>query len=511
MKKFISILLVVMMVFTFAACGGGSSSAEKEDPAEREMVAAMDQASTVLDMHGTNALADYLGIFQIYDTLLIKNAQNEIEGSLADSWTVSDDGKTYTFKLKEGVKFSNGEEMTADDVVWSLTRGKESSFSSFNFSTLDSVTAVDTYTVEIKLSQANVAFLETLTGANAAIGCKAVFDEAGDNFGRGVDTVVGTGPYILTEWNPGQLMVLTANEDYFKGAPNVKKLRIKTISDTNSAVIALQTGDIDYYFTAIPAVSRDSVESDENLTITDFSSNKSQYLSLNTESDVFSNKLMRQALACGVDRQKMLTIGLDDQGVIANTLAGADYTAVPSDFEWYEYDLEKAKSLVKEAGMEGASVTIKTYSIGAYSKIATALQDDLKQLGLNAEVQQLEVNAMIADLESGNFQIAVTGWVSSVKDTGDVFNLILNSDNYGSTNDARYKSSEVDKILEEAMGEQDNAKRTEMYKQVAEIVKEDCPYIPLFYTSENRAYTSDLTIDEGNVQYNRIYDFSWNY
>lgn len=511
MKKFTSILLVVLMVFALTACGGNQNDAAKTDPAEREMVAALDQVPTVLDVHGTNAIADYIGIYQIYDTLVIKNAQNEIEGSLAESWTVSDDGKTYTFLLKKGVKFSNGNELKASDVAWSLNRGKESSFSSFNFSSMEKADAKDDYTVEVQLTEPNVAFLETLTGANAAIACEAVFKEAGDTFGRDVESVVGTGPYVLNEWNPGQLMVLTANEDYFKGAPNVKKLRMKTISDTNSAVIALQTGDIDYFFSAIPAVSLDSVQKDENLQLTEFSSNKCNYLSLNTESDVFSNPLMRQALAYGVDRQKMLTIGLDDQGVIVNTLAGSDYTACPTDFTWYDYDLDKATALVKEAGMEGAAVTIKTYAIGSYSKIATALQDDLKKMGLNAEVQQLEVNAMITDLESGNFQVSVTGWTSSIKDTGDIFNLILSSANYGVTNDARYKNAEVDKLIKAAAGEQDNAKRTDLYRQVAEIMKEDCPYIPLFYTSGNRAYTKDLAIEEGNVQYGRIYDFSWNY
>ena len=507
MKKFAVLILCFVMILSFAACGGGGS--EGNGNADRELVSAFDQAPTVLDMHGTSALADFYGLYQVYDTLVKKDANHETVGSLADSWEISEDGLTYTFKLKEGVKFTNGAELTADDVVYSLTRAQESSFSASTFRIMKGVTKVDDYTVAIELNEPRVSFIEVLSGATASIGCKAVFEEFGDNFGRDVESVVGTGPYKVTEWEPGQLLVLEANDEYFLGAPAIKKARIKTIGDPDSAVIALRSGDLDLYFSAVPAVALDTIKNEEGLALTQYPSARLMYLSVNNESEVFKDKLMRQALAYAVDREKAVLVGADGAGEIVNTLAGNDFTSAPQGFEWYEHNPDKAKELVKEAGMDGATVVIKTFASGTHPKIATAIQDDLAAIGLNASVQQLEVNAMIEDLEAGNFDVAVTSWTSMVKDTGDLFDYILHSANYGITNDARYVNEEVDELLNAAASNQDNAERTEMYTKVAELAKEDCPYIPLLYSSANRAYSADLVVEEGNVEYGRIYDFSW--
>lgn len=504
-KKLIVLLSLVMVISLLASCGGTGSG----ESGEKELVAAIEAAPSVLDMHGTSSQLDAYGLMQVYDTLLMKDEKGEITGSLAKDWEISDDGMVYTFHLNEGVKFTNGDELKASDVAFSLNRAKESSYSSYNFSNMDKSKALDDYTVEVSLNSPNVSFLETLTGFNACIASEAVVSQYGDDFGKTAESVIGTGAYKLTEWTPGQKCAFEANEDYFKGAAPIKKFRMKAYSDTNSAIIALQTGEIQYYFADIPGISIETVEKEEKLTLTSFDSRKCFYLSMNNESGIFADKRMRQAVAYAADRNKIMTAGVDGIGTITNTLAGPDYAGVPAVDSWYENDIEKAKQLVKESGNEGAKVVIKCYSIGSYAKLATALQEDLNKIGLKAEILQEETDAMIADLEDGNFEIAVTGWNNSTKDTGDIFTIVLDSKNAGGTNDARYKNDRVDELLIAGAKEEDSEKRAAIYKEIAEIVNEDVPYIPLFYTKANRAYASDLKVAEGNVQYDKIYNYSW--
>lgn len=515
MRKTITLLLAVLMVMSLCACGGASqqSAAPAEGGAaaaeDKELVAGIDAAPSVLDMHQTSALVDYRGLTQVYDTLVAKDANGNLVGSLAESWEASEDGMTYTFTVRNGVKFSNGAPLTTADIAWSINRAVESPFSSYNFPAIESAEAADDTHVVIHLKAPSVSFLETLTGGTASIGCQAVFEEYGDEFGRIPEAVVGTGPYILTEWTPGQTCSFVANEDYFLGAPSVKHLRIKTISDPSSAVIALQTGDIGYYFNSVPEVAVPTIQGDKSLTLETFSSTKLGYISINNEDSLFSDVRVRQAVACGIDRAKILAMGLDDAGEVISTMAGNDYVAHP-DTSWYEYDLEKAQKLLADAGKTGAHVVIETYSSNYYPKIATALQDELTKIGFEAEVKILEINAMINDLETGNFQLCVTGWTTTTKDTGDFFSLVFDSANLGVSNDARFSNEEVDALLAQAVGEQDPEARIALHTQIAEIAKEEAPYVPLFVTSENRAFTSELSIEPGNVQHCRIYDFSWN-
>lgn len=526
MKRTLAKLLALAMVFgLLAGCSsqtettGGESdepSTGQENPSqeangeEREFVVALgDVNSNNFDPYNSYGTDNY-GHMQVYNGLMKINEKREIVPDLAESYEVTPDGMEYTFHLKQGVKFHNGEELKASDVAFSGQRAQESPYTSADWASVESIEAVDDYTVKIHMKSASMAFLETLAGSFAFIVNEKAVTEYGDQYGMSVEATVGTGPYILKEWKPGELAVYEANPDYFDGEADIKKLRFKAISDTNTAVIALETGEIDYYMNTVPPVSMESLSNNEDLNVVSFPSQNFTYAIINCETGIFTDVKMRQALAYAVDREKMLVLGGEGLGTIVNCSAGPDYTALPDMGSWYEYNPEKARELIQEAGLEGASVTIKTYSTGSYPKLATSMQQDLSNVGLNVEVLQMERNAFINDvLGEGQFEIGICGFSSSVADM-DCMYLHLHSSCIGLTgNWSRYSSPEMDKILEDARAETDAEARKELYRQAMDLYREEVCELPFYYATDARAFTKDVTTDYANNSIDRIYHFRW--
>ena len=396
------------------------------------------------------------------------------------------------------------------DVVFSGTRAQASPFTGADWATVESLEEVDEYTVKIHMKSACMAFIEALAGPFAFIVNEKAVTEYGDQYGMSVEATIGTGPYILKEWKPGELAVYEANPDYFEGEADIKKLRFKAIADTNTAVIALETGEIDYYMATVPPVSKESLSNNDSLKVVSFPSQNFTLAPINCETGIFTDVRMRQALAYAIDREKMVVLGSEGLGTIVNCPGGPDYTALPDMGSWYEYNPEKAKELIKEAGCEGASVTIKTYATGAYPKLATSMQQDLSNVGLNVDVQQMERNAFINDvLGEGLYQIGICAFASSVSDM-DVMYQQLHTNNIGLTgNWSRYSSPKMDKLLEDARAEIDPDARKELYRQAMDMYREEVCEIPFYYLVDARAFTKDAETDYANVGIDKIYNFRW--
>ncbi len=507
MKRSIALLLIFVLILgALAGCGSGG----KKSGEEREIVIALgDVNSNNFDSYNSYG-TDNNGHMQVYDGLMTVDKDRNLVPCLAESYEITPDGLEYTFKLRKGVKFTNGEELKASDVVFSGNRAIESPYTSADWAPVDHLEAVDDYTVKIYMKQASMSFLETLAGPFAFIQNEKAVKQYGDDYGMSVEAVVGTGPYILKEWKPGELAVYEANPNYFRGEASIKKLRFKAISDVNSAVIALETGEIDYYMSVIPAVSFESLSKNDKLTVKQYPSQNLIYSIINCNEGIFSDVRMRQAAAYAVDRNKMLTIGVEGLGTIVNCPAGPDYTALPDMGTWYEYNPDKARELVKAAGKEGASVTIKTYATGAYPKLATSLQQDLEAIGLNVDVLQMERNAFINDvLGETQYEIAICGFGSSVADMDCMFTH-LHTSNFGlAGNWSHYANPKMDSLLEAARGETDATKRKDLYKQAMDLYREEVPEIPFYYLTDSRAYTKDIATDFNNLMIDCMWNFHW--
>ena len=505
MKKALTLLLLAAMLLTTVAGCGGTQTA-----GERELVIGISECNSNFDSYTSYGMEN-VGHMQVYDSLMEFDEDGKLQPSLAESYELTPDGMEYTFFLRQGVMFSNGEELKASDVVFSAKRAIESPQTGSDWAPVDHAEAVDDYTVKIFMKTPSISFLETLAGPFALIHNEKAVTEYGDQYGLSIEAVVGTGAYILKEWSVGEMCYYESNPDYFKGEASIKKVRFRTIADPNSAVISLETGDIDYYFNDLPAISFESISNNDSLTVVSFPGNTLMYTIINHESEIFSDVRMRRALAYGVDLEKMLTIGAEGIGTIVHTPCGPHYNANPGDTEWYPYDVEMAKELVKECGMEGKEVVIKTYSTGAYPKLATALQQDLVNIGLAAEVLLMERSAFIEDvLDKGDYELGICRFGSSTMDM-DTMYPHLHSSNIGiSGNWSRYSDPEMDSLLEAARGETDPDARVDLYRQACQKYVEDVVEIPFYYENATRAFTTDISTKHLHATaIERVYNFFW--
>lgn len=514
-RKMIFLMCALIIAAIFTGCGNDSTGEQPAPDVDKEMVVGIPKITDSFDFYNTANGFESISMSQIYDTLVIKDKDGKTVPSLAESFEISPDGKTYTFYLRQGVKFSNGIEFKASDAKYSIDQAMASSWTSWCYVSVENCEVVDDYTFKINLKAPNVGFLEYL--ANIYY-CTMLSEETvkqfGDQYGKTVESSIGTGPYILKEWKPGEYCVYEANPDYFKGAPAVKKVRLKTITDVNAAIIGLQTGEIHAYFNDIPGISFDMVSKDEKLNVETYPSTIFFECIMNTETGSFADVRLRQAVAYAVDRQQMLIVGAEGQGAVADYPGNRQgYTEGDPALKdtWYPVDLEKAKQLVKEAGMEGKAVTIKTYATDPYPKLATVLQDALSKIGLKAEVLQMERAAFIEEVTTkGNYEIAICRWAAGTKDMDEIMYGSLATASIGSAgNWSWYSNPAVDDLVAKAQAETDPEARKQLYAEVIKIYKEDVPQVPLYYPNGSRAYAKDLVIEKGNAEYDRFFNYAW--
>lgn len=521
MKKKMLFLLVAMLIsLLVVGCGQKDENKEGTDPAEgqgngdQEMIVGIPKITDSFDFYNTTNGFESISMSQIYDTLVIKDNMGKTIPSLAEKFEISDDGKTYTFYLRKDVKFTNGKEFKASDAKYSLDQAMASSYTSWCYVSVDNCEIVDDYTIKLNMKTPNVGLLEYLANVYyCAMLSEETVKEFADQYGKTVESSIGTGPYILKEWKPGEYCAYEANPEYFKGAPAINKVKLKTITDVNAAVIGLQTGEIHTYFNDVPGISFDAVSKEEKLTVESYPSTIFFEVIMNTENGSFADVKLRQAVAYAVDREQMLIVGAEGQGAVADYPGDRQgYTAGDPDIKtWYGVDLEKAKQLVKEAGMEGEKVTIKTYATDPYPKLATILQDALTKIGLNVDVLQMERGAFIDEaLAKGEYEIGICRWAAGTKDMDEIMFGSLATASIGSAgNWSWYSNSEVDELLVKAAGETDETIRKQLYADVIKIYTEEVPQIPLYYPNGSRAYTKDLVIEKGNAEYDRFFDYAW--
>lgn len=513
MKKFLLVLLIVSMFFSIlTGCGQsktGVISRPKKDMPEvsRELVVVIGGAVKAgLDPVKNGETYEALVENQIYDFLVTIDKDGKVAPSLADKYEITPDGKTYTFYLRKGIKFSNGSELKASDVKFSVDSFMKSDYFADGYVYVNNCEVVDDYTVKVNMKLPDASFLEKLASGYCSIVNENVYKKSGDQCGQTPQTTIGTGPYVLKEYKPGETCVLEANPNYFIGAPDIKKVSLKTIESSNAAVIELQTRKAGLYLEDVPGISVNAISGDSKLNLEFFPSKQYEYIVLNWKNGVFKNKKLRQAIAYAVDRQKALIVGTEGRGVIVDDIGGPGYTGKPDKNNWYKMDAEKARQIVKESGMEGKTITIKTYKVDPLPKLAKSIQDDLSQIGLNVKIQEFDTEAFIDEIENkGNFEITVSRYISLTKDMDEIMYCFAHSE--GPFNDGKYSNPVLDSLITKAKQEMNPDKRKGIYAEADKIFTNDVVQIPLFYPNGSRVYSKDLVIDKGLLSNHAGYNF----
>lgn len=522
-KKILSLLLACIVAFSLAGC---SPAANTDKPTSTPQGSESKVDTSRLVKIAYNAIPDSLNpwaltmeipnsinVAQIYDTVLKKDASGNINPGLAEKWSVSEDGKALTLNIRQGLKWSTGDPFTAEDVAYSLNGYAENGAFSSVYGDFEKAEATDEKTVVVTLKNANVVFVSYLTSyMSSGIMSKNAHEKWGAEYGKSVDKVACIGPYIITDWQPDVSMTYKANEGYWQGSPDVKNLQFQEIKDANAATVAMQTGELDLNFAPISGTAYDTLSKADNVKTDEYLSGRNEQIYFNFKKGNFTDLRMRQAVAYAVKAEDALIVGADGLGKTVRypgdigeaMSANPDYSPATT----YEYNIEKAKELVKAAGKEGATVVIASYSTEPYATLSTWLQSVLTEIGLNAKVQTMERAAFIDGMGKAEHDIFILSWVGQVYDIDEVLGVgMLTVEKGTSGNYGFYSNPDADTLVRQAKQESDNGARKEIYKKLIDKYAEDVVTVPLYATKFVIPHTKELTTD--NPRNYSMYGFKW--
>ena len=445
----------------------------------------------------------------VYDSLLrYKPGTTDVAPGIAESWTTSPDGLTYTFKLHHGAKFSDGTPLDAKAVIWNVDRllnksnpqyiyntGPVEGYIDFTYGDVASYRAVDDDSIEFKFKKPSASFLNSL----AMVWNGLVSPAAAEKYGKDYrNHPVGSGPFVLREWRQRDQIILDANPDYWGGKPKVDHLIFKELPDAQAAVLALKRGDIqilaDLSTQSVPAV-----KSDPNITLLTQPGLAVSGVALPVDTPPFTDKRVRQALNYAVDKDainKALFAGLAVP--MTSPLPQAQWSFDTS-LKGYSYDPTKAKALLAEAGVKpGTPIELATYNSPrgynpAGPNLAIAIQGYLNKVGITANVKQSEVGAYFTLVRSGKYTgMMMEGWTGDNGDPDNFLGELWSYKNFPTADWSRYNNSAVESLLSQGLLETDPAKRTAIYEQIQKTVLDDAPWIFVNSTLQIRAMRKNV-------------------
>jgi peptide/nickel transport system substrate-binding protein/oligopeptide transport system substrate-binding protein len=446
-------------------------------------------------------------IKSVFDGLMdYKPGTTELVPDLAESYDVSDDGLTYTFKLRHGVKFHNGREMTAADVKYSLERtcnpatqspgagyyGALKGFDDFQggkATELAGVQAVDDYTVKIELSRPDSTIFHLLALNFSFVVPKEVVEAEGADFGH---KPVGTGAFKVTEWTSGQALTLERNKDYFKaGVPKLDKINFQIGQEPVVNLLRLQKGEIDFPGDMIPPAKFTEVMSDPEWSKQVIVADQLQtgYVTMNVNIKPFDNVAVRQAVNMAINKDRIVQV-INNRAVPANQPLPPSMPGYDKGFKGYAYDVAGAKAKLKEAGLEGGFETdLYVANTDPQPRIAQAIQQDLAAIGIKANLKNLDQGNVIAagGKKDGAPMIWSGGmaWIADFPDPSNFYTVILGCGGAvdGGWNWAWYCNPDLDKRAEEAnamTNPADADKRAAAWGKIFTDLMADAPWAPVF-------------------------------
>ncbi len=448
---------------------------------------------TALDPHKQSLTAIWHVIEHIYNGLTrITTPELTIEPALAEGWEISEDGLSYMFVLREGVTFHDGTPLKASDVKFTFERLVDpatASTSASELASMKSVEATDDRTVVITLNAPDAAFLTNLAQPALVIYSEAFVMANNNDISQ---VAMGTGPFKFVEYVPNTRIVLERNENYWEeGLPYLDGIEMTIAADDTSRTAAVVSGAVDF-IEYVPLRDVDTLQQDPNLALAGDINNNIRFIGFNLTKEPLDNPLVRQAIAAVVDRDAMLGPTVFGHGTPVEALFPPSFwAALPQEIR--PPDVERAKALMEEAGhADGFSTTITSWSQYSFlSNAAVVLQEQLRQIGIEAELNLVENATMVEQVysEGRTFDIAVTGESAFV----DPNTLILPNFMSGeSSNFASYSSEEVDTLIEQGIATTDQDERARIYQEIQTILLEDLPWINLFVANQYEAMKTNV-------------------
>ncbi|GGI97151.1 ABC transporter substrate-binding protein [Paenibacillus hunanensis] len=518
MRKYGIFVVVFMLSFALivAGCSGGGGSTSSEPAASGEGGETASAGGTLIVGRGGDSAALDPAIVtdgesikiaqQVFDPLLAyKSGTTEVEPALAESWQISEDGLTYTFKLRQGVKFHDGTDFNAEAVVFNFERWNDpkskykfegdsfdyydSMFGPENARIIASVKAVDASTVEFKLNHPQAPFLQNLAMPPFSIASPTAIEKEGAEF---KSNPVGTGPFVFKEWKRSDSITLEKNPNYWQqGLPKMDQVIIRSIPDNTARFNALQNGEIDLMEDLSPD-DLATLEGNSELQKFNRPPFNVAYIGFNLTKKPFDNPKVRVALNHAVDKKSIIDAFYAGQAEAAINPIPPTLWGYNSNVKDYDYDLTKAKQLLAEAGFpNGIDQELTFYAMPVSrpympdgKKVAEVIQASFAQIGVKVNIQSPEWATYLDDLSKGEKDdLYMIGWTGDNGDPDNFFYPLLDKDSIGGNNYSQYASEPFHKLLVEAQRETDQDARAKLYEQAQVIVKEDAPWIPLVHST----------------------------
>lgn len=522
-KRVLSLCLAGLMAASLTGCGGAGNTAETTAAAGAENSAAASEAGAsegkeelvfvnyrdIRDLNPHLYAGEMYAQEMLYETLVNITADG-YEGCLAESWDISDDGKTYTFHIRDGVKFSDGEVCDANAIKANfdaIIENKDRHTWLEMMNLLVGVSAPDDKTFVIELSEPYYPLLTELgvTRPFAMISPKAMKDGSTKD---GVNAYIGTGPYVLTDFVTDEYAVFEANENYWGEQPKIKKITVKVIPDNQTRILALEKGEIDMIFgkNMIDADAINQYTGNDKFTVSLSDPTSTRQIVLNTTRDVLADKEVRQALQHATNKQAIsdgIFYGLEQP---ADTLFAKTVPYCDIDLEPYAYDVELAQSMLDEAGWvvgadkirekDGQKLNIDLlYNSDSVTEkaIAEYLQSEYQKIGISLNIHGEEEQSYRDNMKAGNFDMVFNICWGTPYDPQSSL-AAMRAPVYGdyAAQLGLEDKADIDQAITDILVSTDETKRQELYTFVLTRLHEDAVYIPLTYECNKAIYRSDL-------------------
>lgn len=509
MKRILAGVLAAAAVFGMTACGqqGDPSEGTVTGSASGDALSGVLRVAAVADMTTmdvTKTTNDYMVPMNVFDRLFEVEVQpdgsSQIVPSLCEDHTISEDGKTYHFVLKEGVTFSNGNPLTASDVQytfeWLLTAGGVNddvalevegaqALKDGQADSLSGFHVIDDRTFEITLTNANAGFLAELTGPAMSIVDGETMEQA-KNFGIACEDTIGTGPYKITEWVVNDHYTLEYNDRYWGEEPSAKKVIVSIIPDASTQNLMYQNGELDI----LDLENLDSaiVESTYKTVYADRLLKASRvgitYMSFNANNPYLSDVNVRRAIQMAVDVDTIVSSVYGGDAVVENGIIPTGVWGHNDELQRAPFDVEGAKALLKEAGYAEGEISFEmamdASSTGNLQLVYQIVQQNLKEIGIDAKIATYDASAWLDLRKSGQMDSFLGTWTMDYNDPANVMRTFFGSEQNAKIRSLNYADKAIMDRVAAASAITDDAKRMQEYQDLEKkIIVDDAAWLPL--------------------------------
>lgn len=422
------------------------------------------------------------------------NGDVRFDPCLAKDWEFTDDTH-IKMNLRDDVYFNDGEKtpMTAEDVKFTLDMALNNKIKTA-LAGFVACNVIDEHTIEIEIEKYNNEFIQSLATVSLGIQSKKAYDSGVEN-----PFYIGTGPYKFDKWVEGEYCRLQRVEDYWgnelPATDNLSKGIAKAIEfrpyiEASSRVIALQNGEIDVCVNP-PINELSYLQDDKNITVYEQTGTRLFYFAFNVEKEPWNNQKLRQAVACAIDRDAVLDVAVEGKGTPQTTILNRGLWGFYDDMEGFKYDVDRAKSLMKEAGFENGGIkTTLTYATGTpYDQIATLIQANLAEIGVEVTLNPMETATLKSTCADGGQELFLWRWNEDSKVDFVYRDLFYTA---SGSNYHHYSDKRTDELTDLVATEKDQSKRLEYAKELQEHIVDDCPQVPLYIANLVIAHNKNL-------------------